>query len=190
MWHPWIESVSGSGRHSCVSQFIPVFIGLWGRNEVCIWFCTVSGVAAVCVLFSACLEMEEAWSGRLLFGVWESCGACLALLHSCLVADKASGVNWLYGQIGCFWYWLANWQWIEQIFFGLHWTCRCYVACMGPIRWRHTPVCDRRKGVADVWICHLTHFYMTLPFHAHETSHRKNTPDILCGPNTFGPALL
>ena len=84
----------------------------------------------LCASSSVCLEKEEAWSGRLLFGVWESCGACLALLHSCLVADKASGVNWLYGQIGCFCYWLAT---------------QCYVGCMGPIRWRHTPVCDRPR---------------------------------------------
>ena len=27
VWHPCIECVSGSGSHSCVSQFIPVFIG-------------------------------------------------------------------------------------------------------------------------------------------------------------------
>ena len=121
------------------------------------------------------LQMEEAWSSRLLHGVWESCGACLASRHSCIPVDKASGVSWLLGQIGCFCYLLATWQWTEQIFFGLHWTCRCYVGCMIPIRWRHTPVCERRKGGADVCICHSTHFYMTLPFHMKQTPERMPT---------------
>ena len=43
---------------------------------------------------------------------------------------------------------------------------------MGPVRWRHTPACDRRKGAADVCVCHLTHLYMTLPFHMKQASER------------------